>query len=112
VHVTGPRVEAEPNPKIRNLWSASVPFAPPEMILRAYVRYDDVARAVASKRGATYIPTAGFGLVGPRWYSPGDPIHFNTAGAERMGQSMARALVAAGIVDTTAVPVARVVARR
>jgi lysophospholipase L1-like esterase len=112
VHVTGPRVEAEPNPKIRNLWSASVPFAPPEMILRAYVRYDDVARAVASKRGATYIPTVGFGLVGPRWYSPGDPIHFNTAGAERMGQSMARALVAAGIVDTTAVPVARVVARR
>ena len=112
VHVTGPRVEAEADPKIRGLWSSSVPFAPPEMILRAYVRYDDVARAVAAKRGATYIPTVGFGLVGTRWYSPGDPIHFNNAGAERMGQSMARALVAAGIVDTTVSRAARVVVGR
>ena len=112
VHVTGPRVEAEPDPRIRGLWSSSVPFAPPETILRAYVRYDDVARAVAAKRRATYIPTVDFGLAGPRWYSPGDPIHFNNAGAERMGKSMARALVAAGIVDTTLSPTAQAVARR
>jgi lysophospholipase L1-like esterase len=112
VHVTGPRVDLERDPRVRRLWSSSVPFAPPETLLRAYIRYDDVARAVAAKRGATYIPTIGFGLTGTQWYSPGDPIHFNNAGAQRMGQSMARALVAAGVVDTSAAPVARVAVSR
>jgi hypothetical protein len=108
VHVTGARVEAEGRAAVRDLWSTSVPFAPPEIVLHAYVRYDDVARAVAAKRGATYIPTVDFGLVGPRWYSPGDPIHFNDAGAARMGTAMARALVAAGIVDVSAASPTRV----
>jgi lysophospholipase L1-like esterase len=101
VHVTGPRVETERDVGVRGLWRTSVPFAPPEMVLHAYARYDDIARTVAEKRGATYIPTTDFGLVGTRWYSPGDPIHFNDAGAARMGAAMARALVDAGVVDTS-----------
>lgn len=100
VQVTGPRRDVERDARVRAIWSASVPFAPPATVLRAYVRYDDVARAVAAKYGATYIPTIDFGLVGTRWYSPGDPIHFNDLGAQRMGTAMARAFVAAGVVDT------------
>jgi lysophospholipase L1-like esterase len=107
VHVTGPRVEEERDAGVRGSWSMSAPFAPPEIVLHAYARYDDVARAVAEKRGATYVPTVDFGLVGPRWYSPGDPIHFNDAGAARMGAAMARALVAAGVVNTGVVPGSR-----
>jgi lysophospholipase L1-like esterase len=108
VQVTGPRVDVERDTAVRGLWAASVPFAPPEIVLRAYARYDDVARAVTAKRGATYIPTVDFGLVGTRWYSPGDPIHFNNAGAERMGTAMARALVAAGLVDVGGAPASAV----
>jgi len=101
VHVTGPRVEAERDAEVRGLWLTSVPFAPPEIVLHAYARYDDVARTVAKKYGATYVPTVDFGLVGTGWYSPGDPIHFNDVGAARMGAAMARALVAGAVVDTS-----------
>lgn len=108
VHVTGPRNVVEQDANIRAWWSASVPFAPANVVLDAYVRYDDVARTVAAKYGAAYVRTVDFGLVGPEWYAPGDPIHFNDAGAHRMGMAMARALVTAGIVDTTGTPATRV----
>ena len=47
-----------------------------------------------------FLSTYGFGLSEARWYTTGDPIHFNDEGSERMATEMARLLV--GSIRTTA----------
>ncbi|HUL49846.1 MAG TPA: GDSL-type esterase/lipase family protein [Gemmatimonadales bacterium] len=98
-----------PNPErdsvVWHSWSYTVPFARSETVLSTYARFSQVAKAVAGELGATWIPTESFQLVGAQWYEPGDPIHFNDRGADRMAQGIADALVAAHVVDTRARPV-------
>lgn len=92
VHMSGVGAVEEPDSTIHHIWSYTVPFAQPEEVLRGYVRYNDVLRRVAERFDATYVSTAGFGLVGREWYAEGDPIHFNDRGADRMARSVAGAL--------------------
>jgi len=56
-------------------------------------------RRVAIRTGATHISSANFGLRGPRWYAPHDPIHFNDHGADRMGQQTTASLAGARVLD-------------
>jgi lysophospholipase L1-like esterase len=98
VQASGVGVLAERDPGLLHEWSYTVPFAPPSTVLRAYVRYNEVLRTVAERFGATWVPTASFGLAGASWYEDGDPIHFNDHGSERMAQRLASALLASGLL--------------
>ena len=98
--VSGSGVTEEQDPKIREIWQTNFPGSKPEEILRGYTLYNDAVRSVASQFGATVIRTSGFGLRGAEWFAPYDHIHFNDRGAERMGQQMAEATVAAGVLDS------------
>jgi lysophospholipase L1-like esterase len=98
VHVSGVGATEERDPAIREEWQRAVPFARPENVLSGYVRYRDALRRVAEQNEVSWIPTASFDLAGPKWYAPGDPIHFNDRGADRFAEQMARALLAAGVL--------------
>lgn len=74
-------------------WLPQVHFP---VLLESYRQYNAALERVAIRHGATWIPTDSFGLVGPRWYRNGDPMHFNDQGADRMGKAMAEALLRAG----------------
>ena len=75
-------------------WDRAVPFAPPEVVWRAYARYDSVARVAASSFGALYVPASDPVLWSLDGYAAGDPIHFNDRGARRFAQHLARAMLA------------------
>jgi lysophospholipase L1-like esterase len=107
VHVSGVGSVDEPDPTLRQVWSSTVPFATPATVLRGYVRYNLALEAATQRVGATWIPTGPFGLAGPQWYAPGDPIHFNDRGADRMAHRLADALLASGLLDRRARPGAR-----
>lgn len=98
-HVSGAGTLTEPDSTIRAMWRHSFPSTRPEIVLQGYARFDTAARQAADAFGATYLPTAEFDLRGTEWYAPGDPIHFNDDGAERMGRQMAEALLEAGLLD-------------
>ncbi len=100
VHASGVGSVSEPDPALRKIWSYTVPFAAPETVLRAYVRYNAVLASLAHGFGASWVPTASFGLAGTQWYEDGDPIHFNDAGAERMARQLAGVLLASKILDS------------
>jgi lysophospholipase L1-like esterase len=102
VHVSGAGNRDEPDPALRQLWSSTVPFATPATVLQGYVRYNGALHAAAQGGGATWIPTRAFGLAGPQWYAPGDPIHFNDRGADRMAHRLAEALLASGLLERPA----------
>src|SRR5437667_105550 len=99
VQMSGVGSLEEPDSTIRRIWSYTVPFARPETVLQAYVRYNEALRNTARRFGATWIPTDSFGLAGKEWYEEGDPIHFNDRGAERMAQQLARALITRHALD-------------
>ncbi|HTT28250.1 MAG TPA: GDSL-type esterase/lipase family protein [Solirubrobacteraceae bacterium] len=88
----------EPDSTMRAVWWHTVPFAPPGSVLRGYARYRAVLRDAARTFSLPYIETDGFGLTGPSFYAEDDPIHFNDAGADRMGHEMAAALLQAGVL--------------
>jgi hypothetical protein len=99
-NVSGAGTLAEPDPKIRQVWEVNFPFTRPDVVLGGYARFNAAARKVAGcASSATYLPTAGFGLRGTRWYAPYDPIHANDPGADRMGRKMAEALIARGLLE-------------
>jgi|SRR2546426_84494 len=102
VHASGVGTVSERDSALRNIWSSTVPFARPETVLRGYVRYNAVLEEVAKQFGATWVPTASFGLTGIQWYQAGDPIHFNDRGADRMAHHLAETLVASWMVDSRA----------
>lgn len=74
---------------VTRLWRVAVPFAPPDAVLSGYVRFDSVAKAVASKYGAAYVPAADSSLWRADAYTTGDAIHFNDQGAWRFAQNLA-----------------------
>ena len=92
----------ELDPAARRTWAAAAPYATPEAIRRAYTRYTAALHEVAAQEGIVAIRTGDFGLGGSQWYAPNDPMHFNDGGAERMGQRMAQALLAAGVLQQSA----------
>jgi lysophospholipase L1-like esterase len=104
VQVSGAGSVDEPDAALRQVWSYTVPFVPPAAVLRGYVRYNLALEAAARRSGATWIPTEAFGLAGPQWYAPGDPIHFNDRGADRMAHRLAEALLASGFLGRRARP--------
>jgi lysophospholipase L1-like esterase len=83
----------------RRVWAQTVPFAKPETVLQGYARYAELMRTTAQQFRVAWVPTAQFGLVGPTWYEPDDPIHFNDRGADRMARQLAQALVAEHRLD-------------
>ena len=99
VHVSGVGTEEERDSTLVHEWSYTVPFATPATMLRGYVRYNAMLHEIAGRFSATWVPTDSFGLAGPEWYAPGDPVHFNDRGADRMARRLADALVAAGVLD-------------
>ncbi len=99
VQVSGVGAVEEHDSTLVRAWSLTVPFARPETVLQGYVRYNSVLHDVADRFGATWVPTASFGLAGPAWYATDDPIHFNDRGAGRMAERLARALIASRALD-------------
>ena len=94
VQISGTETREQIDPSTLAVWRRSTIPAPPEVVLEGYRRFNAVHRAVADSLGAMFIPTGAFGLTGPELYCPGgDPIHFNGLGADRMGRSLADALL-------------------
>jgi lysophospholipase L1-like esterase len=89
---------AEMDSATRQIWKVTVPFAEPETVLRGYARFDSVTRVLAPRYGATYVPTAQFGIHGLENYAPFDPIHFNGRGSARMAEGLADALVSGALL--------------
>ncbi len=100
VNISGAGSADENEESIRQVWQINFPYAAPETVLRGYVGFNEAARRVASCAiSAVFIPTAGFGLRGTEQFAPSDPIHFNDAGADKMGRRMAEALLASSALD-------------
>jgi len=75
--------------RVARSWTYTVGGVPPDVVLRAYRRFDASVRDVARRRGLPVIDGAASGVVGPAFYAEDDPIHFNDAGAERFAQFVA-----------------------
>jgi lysophospholipase L1-like esterase len=104
VHVSGPGATVESDPDIHEIWHRSVPFAPVDVVLQGYARFDEVVRATSERFGATYVPAGEFGeMQSPSWYADGDPIHFNDVGADQMAQHLAQAMISLGLVNASEV---------
>jgi len=99
LHRSGADATSEPNEATADIWRHSRPYAPPDGALGLYVLYRDIQREIAESEGAHFIGTGDFGIEGDAYYGFGDPMHFNDAGAERMGREMASALIEAGVFD-------------
>jgi hypothetical protein len=76
-------------------WQRWLPQVHVPVLLESYRQYNAALERVARRHGATWVPTDSFGLVGPRWYRAGDPMHFTDQGADRMAKAMAEALLRA-----------------
>ncbi|HXQ27950.1 MAG TPA: GDSL-type esterase/lipase family protein [Gemmatimonadales bacterium] len=96
VQVAGSDTSPGPDAIGESTWSRWLPQVHFPVVLESYHQYNAALERVASRHRATWIPTDSFGLVGPRWYRAGDPMHFNEQGADRMGKAMAEALLRAG----------------
>ena len=95
--VSGDREPSEFSAEERAKWERL--FAtPPEVVFEGYRRFRDAWQTVADSAGATFLPEQSIGIRGPEHYCAGDPIHFNTAGAEAMGRRMAERLLASGVL--------------
>jgi hypothetical protein len=66
---------------------------PPEAVFAGYHRYRGVWENVARRTHVPFIPTDSLQLTGEKYYCSPDPIHFNAAGAQAMGQRMAEILL-------------------
>ncbi len=88
-------------PGVVHAWERGGAFAPRERVLEGYDRFERALREVAEQYGAVYIPSKEFGVSSSEWFAPGDPVHFNQRGADRMGRRLAEALLSAGRVVKT-----------
>jgi len=79
-------------------WRVAVPFARPEVVLRTFAGYRAVLQGVAARWNVPLIRADEFGIWDARLFSPGDPLHFDDAGAACMGMHMAAAILASGAV--------------
>jgi len=89
-HISGNAVAA--HAVEAELWRHAFGDVEPALVLEGYARQREVLRRVAVATGASIVETAKFGLDSVRFYEPGDPIHFNDAGARVMAAGMAAAL--------------------
>jgi lysophospholipase L1-like esterase len=89
-HVSGEAANADGHAADR--WRSAFGNVEPAMILEGYARQREVLRRVAAAGGATFLPTAGFGLDSLRFYEPGDPIHLVDAGTRILAERLAQAL--------------------
>jgi lysophospholipase L1-like esterase len=87
-------------PGILEMWRNALPGVAPDTVIEGYRRYADLLQRAALEGSSIFISTQGFGLRGERWYYEGDPIHFNDAGADRMAECVARALLASRIIES------------
>lgn len=88
-------------PGVVHAWEREGAFASRERMLQGYERYERALQEVAEKYGAVYIPSNEFGITDSQWFAPGDPVHFNQRGADKMGRRLAEALLSAGLVVKT-----------
>jgi lysophospholipase L1-like esterase len=100
VHVTGTGSVTERDSVVRWMWERAVPHGSVETVLRTYASFNNVLRSLSEKHRATVIATSGFGLTGRQLFADEDPIHFNDAGADKMGRAMAEALLESGLLDS------------
>lgn len=82
-----------------SVWSASVPFIPPATMLHGYSIFNEAQRIIASEFGAGFVDSAPFGLDEEKWYVENDPVHFNSAGADRFARQLAEELLRSGRVS-------------
>lgn len=101
-HVSGVGTLEEHDPAALRAWHRTLSGTPPGIALEAYERYRQVLHAVAGRGGAAVVPGAPFELRGPQYFAREDPIHFSSAGADRMGRFLAEALVDSGVLDAGA----------
>jgi lysophospholipase L1-like esterase len=101
VHVTAPTASTASGIEATT-WRNAIPFAPPEVVLKGYSIYNEIIRKVANETGVVYVDARAFGLYGERFYDEGDPVHFNTEGADTMGRTLAQALIDAHVVPIAA----------
>lgn len=78
----------------RAAWLNAVVTADATEVVEGYAVLNRSIRAIAEEAEACHVPTQGFGLEGWDYYEPEDPIHFNDAGASRMADMLAGALMA------------------
>lgn len=83
----------------RQIWRATMPYVDPDTVMRAYERYNEVLAEAARRAHVTFLPMLQLDIVGPEYYSPGDPIHFNDAGADRFAEGLARGLISADLIQ-------------
>lgn len=103
-NISGPDHLDPANPAIEEMWRRAVPFATPTSVRQGYKRFNQTLASVAARTGTRFISSDPFDLVGPEWYSPGDVIHFNDIGADRMGRALAGALLDGGVLEATVAP--------
>ena len=104
VHVSGADALTTRGTLEQASWWRGRPYAEPDSALQLYVTYAHILGEIAREMGTPFIATGAFDLVGPAYYGPNDPFHFNDAGADRMGRLVADRLVALGIVGDHRVP--------
>jgi hypothetical protein len=95
--VTGSRAAAQFTPEERAAWQ-QISSTPPEIVMAGYQRFHDVWQQVADSAGAVFVPADRIGITGAQYFCTGDPIHFNTQGADLMGRRMAEQLLANGVI--------------
>ena len=96
VHVSG--ADLPGTPVDSGAYRNAFPTVPVEATLEGYRRYSEVIRRVAAATGADYIATDGFGLDDPALYDSADPMHLKDAGSRILGERLADALTAQGVV--------------
>jgi lysophospholipase L1-like esterase len=95
--LTGNRSADQLTAAERAAWQ-NISATPPEVVLNGYQRFRDVWQAVADSAGAVFVPAEQIGITGAQYFCAGDPIHFNTQGADLMGRRMAEQLLASGVI--------------
>lgn len=69
-------------------WRRAFAGVPGSVVLRGYDAYGKAMREVALEDGATFLGVTAWGMDRAELYSPGDPIHFNDAGARKLAERL------------------------
>ena len=104
LHQSGADAVTDPDSVTQAIWRNARPYVEPDSALRMHVRYRDILSEVAEAEGVHFIGTGAFGIEDQQYYGPGDPMHFNDEGADRMGREMAAALLRLGVLSDVIAP--------
>lgn len=72
-------------------WNRSFPGLSAEQVFSAYRAFDGAARAAASDGSVPFVELSAARVTGDSLFAPGDPIHFNDAGAHAMATALGNA---------------------